>query len=271
MNRFAFVTGGLLVAFTGSAAAQASTNPANPAMECLAALPAAAPLAPLLGKLELTGAPKATLEMQADTSKPSQAQKEALSRWVGLRDECFEKGMRWLETTPFSRWLRPIVTQTKDKNDALTAALYRGELTFGEFNVKAMALSAEARKRVDDGIEAARLEERTGKAPDASPTATTASRNTLQQDLYQCEQEAARSYPPNLVQRMTSPGFQAAPGATQTNCTSYGNQLSCQSGAGNAGASIYNRPPTYVTEDANLPSRKTSTRSCMVARGYTPK
>jgi hypothetical protein len=95
------------------------------------------------------------------------------------------------------------------------------------------------------------------------------SESQFYQDRYQCEQDAARSYPPAMVQRTTSPGFQAAPRASQTNCTTIGNNISCNTAPTGLDASIFNRPPTQVTEDVNIGSRNSAVQSCLYARGYS--
>ena len=57
------------------------------------------------------------------------------------------------------RWVAPIILQANDERDAITSALYRGDLTYGEFNVKSMAISADLRKRLAERSELARREE----------------------------------------------------------------------------------------------------------------
>ncbi|MFZ2652784.1 MAG: hypothetical protein WA210_22010 [Burkholderiaceae bacterium] len=94
------------------------------------------------------------------------------------------------------------------------------------------------------------------------------SESVFYQDRYQCEQDAARAYPPAMVQSMTSPGFQAAPRPSQTNCTSVGNQISCRSAPQGLDASIYNTPPTYVSEDMNVSNRNSAVQSCLFSKGY---
>jgi hypothetical protein len=89
------------------------------------------------------------------------------------------------------------------------------------------------------------------------------------QDRYQCEQQAAITFPPVMVQKATSPGFQAAASPTQTNCTSQGNQISCRSAQVGLDSSVFNRPPQYVTEDANISNRFSLIRSCLNSKGYT--
>ena len=88
------------------------------------------------------------------------------------------------------------------------------------------------------------------------------------QDRFECEQLAAGSYPPSMVQRMSSPGVYAPPPRTQTTCSSVGGIVSCRSAPSGLDASIYNRPPTYVTDDANAPARAYAVGSCLMSRGY---
>lgn len=293
VSRAAFVQfiGALIFAVSAFQVVKAQDS-LNPALECYAALPSRPVLTPLVGKVVLAGTANATLEMQANKSRPTLTEKKANSQWATMREACFALGIKWMEQAP--DWARSTISRANDEHDAMTAALYRGELSYGQFNVKSTALSADLRKRLDEGAEIARREEvarrediahredlapreenarreeaaaRTAPATQAPVTKT----NSLQQDQYECEQEAARSYPPALVQRMTSPGFQAAPRPAQTNCTQFGNQVSCSTQSTGVSASIYNTPPTYVTEDANLRNRFASARSCMVARGYTPR
>jgi hypothetical protein len=240
--------------------------PKNPAIECLAEHPTRPALASLVGKVALSADPKVSLEMQAIADKPTAEEKAALSRWSVMRDTCFELGMGWMNAANAPRWLRAVVTQSKDANDSLTSQLYRGDLTYGDFNVRRMALAAEVRKRIDEG------EMGSGSSSSSVAVVPAATKTpSLQEDQYRCEQEASRAYPPNMVQRMTSPGVQMPSRPTQTDCTQYGNQISCRSGAGGIDTSIYNRPPTYVTEDSNQGNRNASVRSCMLAKGYSLK
>lgn len=82
------------------------------------------------------------------------------------------------------------------------------------------------------------------------------------QDRYQCEQEAARMYPVAMMQRTIGSGYQAP---AQTNCTTYGNQISCTTDPG-----LY-VPPAQVTEDANSLNRSYAFQSCLESKGYKYK
>ena len=88
-------------------------------------------------------------------------------------------------------------------------------------------------------------------------------------DLYQCEQEAAVSYPPAMTQVMTSPGYQAPQQTnTTTNCNVNGQWINCRSTQQGASASVYNSPPTYMTVDNNAGARGGFVRQCLRAKGY---
>ena len=113
--------------------------------------------------------------------------------------------------------MRPIIVPANDEQEALTAALYRGELTYGQYNVQSTALAANMRKRLAEGADAASREEasrredsnrpaeiarreealaRASVPPPAPPTKA----KTLEEDLYECKQEAARTFPPAMTQ-----------------------------------------------------------------------
>ena len=88
------------------------------------------------------------------------------------------------------------------------------------------------------------------------------------QDRYLCQQEAAQSYPAMIVQRMT-PGVQIPDNrSVQTNCSQVGNFVQCNSAKTGIDATIYNRPPSVVAEDANAANRNYAAQSCMYARGW---
>jgi hypothetical protein len=89
-------------------------------------------------------------------------------------------------------------------------------------------------------------------------------------DRFACDQAAASAFPMVSSQVMTSPGVNAAPPAPQTTCTTgYGGVVTCNTQRPGLDASIYNRPPTYATVDANAANRGRHAQSCLMARGYT--
>jgi len=74
-------------------------------------------------------------------------------------------------------------------------------------------------------------------------------------DRYECQREAASMYP--IAMRPSGPGYQAP---AQTDCTSYGNQISCTTTPGS-----YTPAPQY---DSNATARSSAVSSCLEARGY---
>lgn len=81
----------------------------------------------------------------------------------------------------------------------------------------------------------------------------------FRRDVYECQSEAARLYPPNAVQ--TAPAVQ---GSSQTQCRVNGKFVNCSTTPG----LTYAQP---VTMDTNAPLYAQSVQSCMMARGYRPR
>jgi hypothetical protein len=246
-------------------------QPVNKALECNASLPNRPELSLLAGKVSVSGEPKDSLEMQANPAKPTALEKAAIAKWATMRDGCFELGSAWMDAIQAKPWFRAIVLEAKDSSDAMVSALYRGELTYGAFNVKHMALAAEIRRRVNEGVATARREE-ASVTPAAAPAVVAnapAERNPAA-DRSQCDMDSARAYPVLMQQRMTDPGFQAPgqPRAQQSNCTVLGGQVNCRTAPTGVDTSIYNRPPSYVTEDVNQMRRQAAFGACMEAKGY---
>jgi hypothetical protein len=268
------VPAALIAVFVVSVRAEAPTADSGPpmkeALQCFRALDGRPELAPLAGKVTVTGEARDTLEMQAIDTRPNPIERVAISKWVTARQPCFDLGIEWMDQAKVPNWFRAAMLESKDSADALASALYRGELTFGQFNVKHMALTAELRKRLNDGVESHRADA-TVPQPATSPgPAQETPRPSLEVARYQCETDATRTYPVLPVQRMTDPGFQAPnqQRTQQTTCSGFGAQMVCRTAPTGVDTSIYNRPPTYVTEDANLRNRQSAFASCMEANGF---
>jgi hypothetical protein len=94
--------------------------------------------------------------------------------------------------------------------------------------------------------------------------------STFYQDRHQCEMQAASAFPAIMSQVQTSPGVRMPQQQeTRTDCrpTGYG-QVSCTTSPTGIDTSIYNRPPTYATVDANAKNRSGAAQSCLYAKGY---
>lgn len=82
------------------------------------------------------------------------------------------------------------------------------------------------------------------------------------QDRYECQQQAAASYPPNMIQPQAPPPYQA-PSTTTCRNNGYG-QLNCSTVPGQVVPQIQPMP-----QDANAMARVGAFSMCMQARGYT--
>jgi hypothetical protein len=80
------------------------------------------------------------------------------------------------------------------------------------------------------------------------------------QDIYQCEREAAYAFPTLLTQNTTGSGYTTP---STTNCQMFGNQMNCTTMPGQ-----YVPPPTY-TMDMNAGRRQQAFSHCMMGKGYT--
>jgi hypothetical protein len=200
-----------LALLSGCAAQRPSAQapPPNPGAQCYEALGGYAALAPLTGKLVLTGAGGTTLPMQADTNKPSAAEKEALVQWAVLREQCAQLTTQWQRNANAPPWFVSINNQITYTADALVAALYRGELTYGEFNVKRLAASADGRKRLADAAEISRRE----------------------YDAARQQEDLARimAPPPAPIVNFVPLPPPRRSTTTDTNCQAIGNQVYCTS------------------------------------------
>jgi len=79
-------------------------------------------------------------------------------------------------------------------------------------------------------------------------------------DSHECQQEAARTYPPAFVTQSYGSGYQAP---STTNCVSTGyGSVNCTTTPG-----VYT-PPATSQYDANLGNRRKAALSCLTARGW---
>jgi hypothetical protein len=96
----------------------------------------------LAGKIALSNSNDATLLMLADDSKPTPPEKELISLWSAKRDKCaglFRSLMSFYPTDPFVRF----GLETASLSNELILRLYKGELTFGEFNKQRQTMGIE--------------------------------------------------------------------------------------------------------------------------------
>lgn len=84
--------------------------------------------------------------------------------------------------------------------------------------------------------------------------------NEFRKDNYECEREAAETYPVSMQPFLSNSGYQAP---STTDCQSYGNNISCTTTRG------VSTPPSTSYIDVNIRNRKSAFVSCMNARNWT--
>ena len=93
----------------------------------------------------------------------------------------------------------------------------------------------------------------------------------LNLDYYQCQMEAARTFPTAVVTQQIATGYTTP---TTTNCTGMGSVYGIGGTVyGSSNTNCVTTPgqtvaPVTVTSDANQYNRDYATKACMVARGY---
>lgn len=80
-------------------------------------------------------------------------------------------------------------------------------------------------------------------------------------DNYECQREAAQTYPVTMMQNTYGTGYQAP---ARTNCQTYAGQTNCATTPG-----AYT-PPAQSSQDVNAIARAMAVPSCLRGRGYTP-
>lgn len=84
--------------------------------------------------------------------------------------------------------------------------------------------------------------------------------NEFRRDNYECEREAAQTYPVSMQPFLSNSGYQAP---STTDCQSYGSNISCTTTQGPSTP----RSTSYI--DVNIRNRKSAFVSCMNARNWT--
>ena len=172
--------------------ARPSTND-DPSIGCMAEIGVDKRFVPLREKIAINLRPeKATLEMMSDPTTPTGDEKKLLGVWKIARDTCLDRGASFRAQYAPPEYRSNIAIGTAAV-DALTARLYAGEITYGQFNrerasnaVQGQARGAalEQREREANAAAAAQEEDRRRQA------AGMALQNMQNQQLIQQQQRA---------------------------------------------------------------------------------
>jgi hypothetical protein len=148
MNRFFLIT---LVVFatTGTASAALPESSPNPktqeVLTCLHGIDDSPELAPLKSKMNLVLIKDSTMQMLASTERASASDKPLILKWSDARENCVSMMIKNASPNDPNRSLMEtdnvLIRQ-------ITARLYNGSLTYGEFNNRRLDLYNEAQKEL---------------------------------------------------------------------------------------------------------------------------
>ena len=182
--------------------ASAPPRPLNPSIACVANAITAQDVQPIIGKIG-TGT-QATLPMLSDNTRPNPEQQAALLAYDTRNSACIDLGSSWRR-----QYLPPedeaVIMRAIRENQASRARLYRGEITFGQYNTHYNAIRADLEQRVNE-LRAARQQ---------------------QKDAFQRQQEIARIMAPPPPQLFPVIPPLPIKTSTHTVCSNIGNQVVC--------------------------------------------
>ncbi len=166
------VAGSLVGCVTPGGGVQKASRPTaadDPSMGCFAEIAYDKRFVPLREKIAINlRAEKPTLEMMSDPSTPTPEEKALLGVWKIARDTCMDRGASFRAQYAPPEY-RSNLSMGAAAVDVLTARLYSGEITYGQFNrdraanaVQGQARGAaiEQREREANAVAAAQEEDR---------------------------------------------------------------------------------------------------------------
>ena len=224
-----------LLAFLLSVSAGGFAWAQDPSTACLAELKADSRLSPIEGKVPFDVTKGQSLEVLANKAKPNEQEKAALSYMASEGERCLELGTEWRQKN-YPSEINALMTTYRVEIVSALADLYAGNITYGELakfrakqaadlknQVEVVAARVEQIRRMD----ARRLEEAATQQQDERRRAEAQREAIARQDEENRRQAALqillnrRAYQPTPLQPYQMPVPQT------TNCSAYGNQLSC--------------------------------------------
>ncbi len=100
----------------------------------------------IANKVGLSSSDQTSLSMMTDESKPTAAEKKVISQWAEKREKCFSMAKTWMTFfPPDPRAL--LVLENYESGNQLLLKLYKGNITYAEYNKERKALTLAARQR----------------------------------------------------------------------------------------------------------------------------
>lgn len=104
----------------------------DPSTVCIAEVKSKKELQILNGKIELGGSADYSLEMLANTNRPTKKEKEALSLWVSEHNKCKQMGDGWRNQN-YPSAIIAILDKLYSEINFLAADLYARKISYGDF------------------------------------------------------------------------------------------------------------------------------------------
>ena len=179
-------------------------------------------LAMISKKVALIKGDSPTLMMLADESKATEQEKAAIISWGDKRDKCNNLMKIAISFYPMDR-RNSIFTEFADSANQLLLGLYKGKLTYGEFNSQRKTLATDSARRFAETTNNIIQDESNAQ----ERAAETAHQNQLEQSRLLVEQQKANAmqtqankieYHPISIPQSTNCTSRAVGDTIQTNC-----------------------------------------------------
>jgi hypothetical protein len=119
---------------------------ANLTIPCVEGLTQRKDLAIIASKVSLAGPQDQSFPMMTLTDKPTEPEKRAITIWVNAREECIRLGEPWRKANNIHPQATAINNSTFARFLTLSADLYAGKLTYGEYHAARYQLAADAQR-----------------------------------------------------------------------------------------------------------------------------
>ncbi len=185
--------------------------PPDPAGACKKDLAHRPEFSIIADKLALVDTSQQTFEMLSNISKPNATEKTAIAEWVKAKQYCFGQSREWRSQYNAPTILAAIQETGVSTFLNLTADLYNGKLTYGEYAKARADLTAQLQRQWAEAAQHLREQE----------AADDQQRRNLAMQYLLNQQRAAPLNMPAPYQ------IQIPPRTTNTNCYVVGNQMNC--------------------------------------------
>ncbi|MEK6770893.1 MAG: hypothetical protein AABY62_04535 [Pseudomonadota bacterium] len=216
----------LLIVIAGCQTSQAAVPPdpvPDPGWECLENLPLrglkaesclwcfTSEFSIIAEKLALVSPNQQTFGMLSNASKPNAAEKMAIAGWAKARQECYGMTIEWRKQYNLPPTLMAIQDAEHSSFLNLTADLYNGKLTYGEYAKARANIRAQSQQQWAKAAQHLREQQ----------TAADERRRNLALQYLLNQQPSAQPFTPVVPYQMQIPR------TTTTNCFVIGNQMRC--------------------------------------------